>query len=109
MSKLRYFSCQKSILRHYYIQNIKDRTKIRVHKIKKRRVTRFSQFTSVTVNETLRKYQAQFREKLGRLRLRQKRGFLIEKACIASGAQYTLDESNTRCLEYLHIWTKSFT
>ena len=108
MSNLKFFACQKSILRHYHIQNIKDGTEIRVHKINKERVTHFSQFTSVIVNEILRKSQAHFREKLG-LRLRHKRGFLIEKACSASGEQCTLDESNTRCLKYLHIWTKSFT
>ena len=42
-------------------------------------VTHFSQFISVKVNKNLRKSQAQFREKLRKLRLRQNNDFLIKK------------------------------
>ena len=37
---------RKSILRHYYIQNVKDGIQIRVYKIKKECVTHFSQSSS---------------------------------------------------------------
>ena len=39
----------------------------------------FSQFISVKVKKNLRKSEAQFREKLRKLRLRQNNGFLIKK------------------------------
>ena len=45
-------------------------------------VTHFSQFISVKVRKMLRKSQAQFREKLRRLRLKQNDDFLIKKLCI---------------------------
>ena len=63
---------EKSMLRHNYIQ-------IRVYKINKESVTHFSQRISVEVIKMLRKSQAQFREKLRKLRLRQNDGFLISK------------------------------
>ena len=57
------FVGQKSILRHCYAQNFKDRIQIRVFKIKKDRVTSFCQFFSVEVKKILRKFQAHSREK----------------------------------------------
>ena len=59
-SKLIVFVGQKSILRHYYIQNVKDGIQIRVYTICKESVAHFSQFISVKVKKILRKYQAQF-------------------------------------------------
>ena len=41
------------ILRHCYIQNVKDRLRIRVYKIDKESVIHFSQFTSVKVKKVL--------------------------------------------------------
>jgi len=42
-------------------------------------VNHYSQFISVKVKKNLRKSQAQFLEKLRKLRLRQNNGFLIKK------------------------------
>jgi len=42
-------------------------------------LTHFSQFISEKVEKNLRKSEAQFREKLRKLRLRQNDGFLIKK------------------------------
>ena len=74
--KLSAFIGQKSILHHYYIQNVKDRTQIRVYTINKESVTHFSQFTSVKVKKILRKSQVQYTEKLRKLSIRQNDGFL---------------------------------
>ena len=41
-------------------------------------VTSFSQFTPVKAKKMLRKSQLQFQEKLRKLSLRQKRGFLMQ-------------------------------
>ena len=67
---------------HYCIQNVKDGIQIRVYKINKESVTNFSQFISAKVKKHLRKSQAQFREKLRILRLRQNDGTFIRKTCI---------------------------
>ena len=69
---------QKSMLYHYYIQNIKDGIQIRVYNIIKELVTCFSQLFSAKVKKILRKHQAQFRENLRKLKLRQNDGFLIK-------------------------------
>ena len=45
-------------------------------------VTHFSQFVSVKVKKLLRKSQAQFREKVKKLRLSQNDDFLVKKTCI---------------------------
>ena len=52
---------------------------MRVYKITYESVTHFSQFISVKVRKNLRKSQAQFGEKLRKLRLKQHDGFLIKK------------------------------
>jgi len=57
----------------------KDGIQIQVYNITNKSVSHFSQFISVKVKKNLRKFQAQFREKLRKLRLRQKAGFLIKK------------------------------
>ena len=75
--KLSIFAGQKSIFRHYCIQNVKDGTQIRVYKINNENVIHFSQ-------KMLRKPQAQFREKLRKLRVRQNDDFLIERIIFAS-------------------------
>ena len=80
--KLNAFIHQKSIFRHYCIQNVKDGIQIQVYNINTEFLTHFSQFISGKVKKHLRKSQAQFREKLRKLRLRQKDGFLIKKTCI---------------------------
>ena len=72
---------QKSVFRHYCIQNVKDGIQIQVYNIMNESVNHSSQFISVKVKKNLRKSQAQFREKLRKLRLRQNTGFLIKKAC----------------------------
>ena len=77
--KLSVFYWQKSIFRWYCIQNVKDGIQIQVYNINNESVNHFSQFTSVNVKKNLRKSQAQFREKLRKLRLRQNYGFLIKK------------------------------
>ena len=81
ISKIKCFSLPKIdtlSLFHYCIQNVKDGIQIRVYKINKESVTHFSQFLSVKFKKILRKYQAQFREKLRHLRLRRNDGFLIK-------------------------------
>ena len=77
-SKLRSFVCQNSILRHCYIQDVEDGIQIRVYKISKECVAHFSHFISVKVQKILRKSQAQFRERLRKLRLRKNDGCLME-------------------------------
>ena len=52
---------------------------IHVYSINNERVSHFSQFNLVKVKKNLRKSQAQFREKLRNLRLRQNYSFLIKK------------------------------
>ena len=61
------------------MQNVKDRIQIQVYNIINESVNDPSQFISVKVKKNLRKYQAQFREKLRKLRLRQNNDFLIKK------------------------------
>ena len=68
-----------SILRRYGIQNFKDWIQIRVYNIDNEFVNHFIQFVSEKVKKNLRQSQAQFREKLRKLRLRQNDGFLIKK------------------------------
>ena len=51
---------------------------IRVYSINNESVTLFSQFISVEAKKILRKSQAQFGEKLRKLRLRQKSDFVIK-------------------------------
>ena len=70
-SKLSVFVDQTSILRQYYIQHVKDGIQIRVYKINMGSASLFSQSILVKVEKILRKSQAQFREKLRKLRLRQ--------------------------------------
>ena len=72
------FVGQKSILRHYSIQNVKDGIQIRLYKLCKESVTHFSQFFSLKIRKILRKSQVQFGEKLRKLRLRQNDALLIE-------------------------------
>ena len=61
------------------MQNVKDRFQIQVYNIINESVNYCSQFISVKVKKNLRKSQAQFREKLRKLRLRQNNDFLIKK------------------------------
>ena len=77
--KFSVFIGQKSIFRHYYIQNFEDGIQIQVYNINNKCITHFSQFISEKVKKNLRKSQGQFREKLRKLRLRQNYGFLIKR------------------------------
>ena len=70
---------QKSVVRRYCIQNVKDGIQIQVLNIINESVNHSSQFISVEVKKNLRKFLAQFREKLRKLRFRQNNDFLIEK------------------------------
>ena len=47
--KFSVFIGQRSMLRHYYIQNVKNESQIRVYKVNKEIATHSSQFTSVKV------------------------------------------------------------
>ena len=73
------FSGQRSIFRRYCIQNVQVGIQIQVYNITNESVNCFSQFISVKVKKNLRKSQAQFREKLKKLRLSQNDGFLRKK------------------------------
>ena len=79
--KFSVFIGQKSIFHRYCIQNAKDGIQTHVYNINNESVNHFSQFISVRVKKNLRKYHAQFREKLRKLRFRQNDGFLRKKAC----------------------------
>ena len=61
---------------------LKDGVHIQVYNSINESVNHFNQFISVQVKKNLRKSQAQFREKLRKLRLRQNNDFLIKKTCI---------------------------
>ena len=67
---------------HYCIQNVKDVIQTHVYNIINYSVNHSSQFISVKVKKKLRKSQAQFQEKLRKLRLRQNNDFLITKCVI---------------------------
>ena len=69
---------KKSVFRRYCIQNVKDGIQIHAYNIINDSVNHSSQFISVEVKKNLRKSQAQFREKLKKLRLRQNNDFLIK-------------------------------
>ena len=73
---------QKSIFRRYCTQNVKDGIQIQVCNVRNEFLTHFSQFISEKVKKNLRKSQAQFREKVRKLRLRKNYGFLIKKRVI---------------------------
>ena len=79
LPKVSVFICQKSIFRHYCIQNVKDGIQIQACNVTNECLTYFSQFISGKVKQYLKKAQAQFREKLRKLRLRKNDGFLIKK------------------------------
>ena len=66
------------VFRRYCTQNVKVGIQIQVYYINES-VNHSSQFISVEVKKSLRKSQAQFREKLRKLRLRQNNVFFIKK------------------------------
>ena len=72
------FCRPKSVFRGYCIKNDKDGIQIQVYNINNESVIHYSQCISVKVKKNLRKSQAQFRERLRKLRLRQNNGFLIK-------------------------------
>ena len=65
--KFSVFISQKSIFLRYCIQNVKDGIQIQVQNINNKSVNHFSQFTSVKVEKTLRKSQAQFLGKVKKI------------------------------------------
>ena len=73
------FVDQKSNLRNYCIKNVKDGIQIGVYKLSKENVTNFSQFISIKVKGILRKSQAQFKEKLRKLKLMQNDLYITKK------------------------------
>ena len=79
ISKFSVFIGQKSVFRRYCIQNVKDGIQIQAYNINSECINHFSLLISVKVETNLRKSQAQFREKLRKLRLRQNNGFFIKK------------------------------
>ena len=62
--------------------NVKDGIQFRAYTINNENVTHFRQFISVEVKKILEKSQAQFWEKITKLRLRQNNDFLIRNTCI---------------------------
>ena len=73
------FIGQKAAFRSYCIQNVEDGFQIQVYNIINDSVDHSSQFISVKVKKNLRKSEAQFREMLRKLRLRQNNDFLIKQ------------------------------
>ena len=74
-----FLQAKKLVFRRYCIQDVKERIQIHVCNIINESVDHSSQFISVKVKKNLRKSQAQFREMLRKLRLRQNYDFLIKK------------------------------
>ena len=72
------FIGQKSKFARYCIQNGQDNIQIQVYTINNESVNHFCQLMSVIVRKSLRKSQAQFREKPIKWRLRQNDEFLVE-------------------------------
>ena len=68
------FVGQKSIFRHYYIQNVKDRVQFQVYKINKESVMHLNQFISVKV----KKISGSVSKKLRKLKLWENDDFLIK-------------------------------
>ena len=104
--KLSVFTSQKSILRHYNIQNVKDRIQTRVYKINKQKVTHFSYLISVKVKKILRKSQAQFGKGYdnwgsGKLEVSYKKNIAYMLTTIPSSASREQQHlSNTQSLEW---------
>ena len=73
------FVGQKSVFRRYCISNVKYGIQIQVYNVINESVYHSSQFISVKDKKNLSKYQAQFREKLRILRLRQNDDIPIKK------------------------------
>ena len=67
------------VFRRYCIQTVKDGIQIQVYNSNNESVNHFSHFISVKVKKHLRKSQAQFREKLRKLRLRRNNDYLLKK------------------------------
>ena len=79
LKKVTRFNFQNLVFRRYCMQNVNDGIQIRVCNINNECFTHCSQFISVKAKKNLRKSQAQFREKLRKLRLRQNDTFLLKK------------------------------
>ena len=76
---------------------------MQVYTINKESVDHFSQFISEKVKKNLRKCQAQFREKLRKLRLRQNDGFLIKKRVTRKSS--ICDSSENKKCSVVQYWT----
>ena len=70
------FIGQKSMFRRYCSQNVKHGIQIQAYNINNESVSHFSQLISVKVKKNVGNFQAQFREKVRKLRPRQNNGFL---------------------------------
>ena len=79
--KFNAFNGQMSIFRRYCIQNFKDEIQIQLYNINNESVSHFSQRISVKGKRILRKSQAQFLEKLRKLKLGQIDDFLLKETC----------------------------
>ena len=77
--KFTVFIGERSMLRHYCIQNVEDKSQVQAYKINKESVTHFSQFISVKVAKISRKSWAKFQKKLRKLRHWKNNGFLMKK------------------------------
>ena len=73
---------KKLIFRRFCIVNATDRIQIEVYNINNESVNHFSQFISAKVKKSLRKSEAQFWEKVRKLRLKQNDGCLIKKLVV---------------------------
>ena len=86
VSKLSIFIGQKLIF-HYCIQNVQDGIQIQVCNVSNNCLTLFCQFISEKVKKKVRKSQAQFQEKLRKVRLRQNCCSLIKKKTCTQPSQ----------------------
>ena len=79
ISKIECFYSPEIYISSLLHQNVKDGIQIQIYNIDNECLTQFSQFISEKVKKNLRKCQAQFHEKLRKLKLKQNDGFLIKK------------------------------
>ena len=74
-------------------------SQIQVYNINNESVAHLSQFVSVKAKKSSGKSQAQFREKLRKLRLKQNDGFVLEDMYV-----YRVNQGRPRLLERKLVW-----
>ena len=89
------------MFRCYCIHNVKNRIKIQIDYLNNESVSHSSHFMSVKVRNYLRNSQAQFREMLRKLCLRQNDGFLIKNM----GMNFRMITTTSNIVDVLPLFT----